>query len=320
MTGPLESLVPAGLPQTEHDLIASLAGESPLLFPWARRALWNVTGDRAGRLLLGRVAPGRWSVVRGEPGWLVVRRHDEGSGDGDGADVVAFETARSAVADSMAGVMADAELALTSGLLELAGLIHQDPRNLNVTWSLGEAGRAIKERGGERNGPRAQGPGLPLGSFEGRLPDYFLRMPVPPPETGAFVSVREIYTLAAQAMLPEAPEGTEPGHAGEELPEGTVLDGYGGTDQVFLFTPETPFHRRGLQGGPRGYEHRTYRLQRPVRAYPGFPVDKMVVPSPAKSRTRTLAKPDEQRGYYLVDTIAALLESGALAEISGGRR
>ncbi|MBG6093266.1 glycohydrolase toxin TNT-related protein [Actinomadura viridis] len=312
MTGPLESLVPAGLPQTEHDLIASLDGESPLLFPWARRALRNVTGDRAGRFLLGRVTPGCWSVVRGEPGWLAVHRRDEALVDGDrsGDEVVAFETARSAVADAMAGVMADAEVALTSGLLELAGLIHQDPRNLNVTWSLGEAGRAIKERGGERDGPRAQGPGLPLEAFEGHLPDYFLRLPVPPPETGPFVSVREIHALAARAMLPvEAKETKET----EELPEGTVLDGYGSQDQEFLFTPETSFRRRGLRGGPRAYERRTYRVQRPLRAHPGFPVDKMLAPHPAEART----KDHEDRGYYLVDSIAALVASGALVEIDG---
>ncbi|MFF5264568.1 glycohydrolase toxin TNT-related protein [Actinomadura viridis] len=311
VTGPLESLVPAGLPQTEHDLIASLAGESPLMFPRARRALRNVTGDRAGRFLLGRVAPGCWSMVHGEPGWLVVRRQDEAPADGDRSDdeVVAFETARSAVADAMAGVMADAEVALTSGLLEVAGLLHRDTSDLRGMWSLGEAGQEIKERGSGPSGPRSHGLGLPLESFEGCRHGYFLRLPVTPPEAGPFAGVREIYELATRAMLPADADAEET----EELPEGTVLDGHGSQDQEFLFTPETSFRRRGLRGGPRAYERRTYRVQRPLRVHPGFPVDKMLAPHPAEDR----AQDHQDRGYYLVDSIAALVAWGALVEIDG---
>ncbi|GAA3969193.1 hypothetical protein GCM10023085_59390 [Actinomadura viridis] len=315
VTGPVESIVEVGLPQPERDLVPELAPESPLMFAWARRALRDVVGDRAEDFLVGRVAPGCWSVVRGEQGWLVVGPGGDGSEGGGGAEIVAFETALPAVADAMAGVMAASRLALTSGLLELAGLAATD-RSGGRFWKPGSVARKIEEAGGGRGGPRSGGPGLALNGIEKRELGYFVFLPEPPPDDGPFVAVHEIYAYAAAAMLPEPPrrDAGSPDEGGVDLPAGTVLDGYGGHDQVFLFTPQTPFHRRGHLGGLGAYEHHTYRVQRPIRVYQGLPVAGGPLPAPKGDAENT------ERGYYLVDSIAELLKSGVLAEISGDGR
>jgi len=89
----------------------------------------------------------------------------------------------------------------------------------------------------------------------------------------------------------------------KELLEGTVLDGYGGQDDVFLFTPDAPFSRRGLWGGPHQHTRKVYRVQRPLLVYPGFPVERETSPG-----TERRGEPAEGgRGYYLVDSIADLI-------------
>jgi hypothetical protein len=225
---------------------------------------------------------------------------------------VAYRTARAAVADAAAGVLTAAGVRLTSGILELAGIILRDPHDGRPFWKLGAAGGEIKERGGGPPGPRAEGSGVAIHSLEGRSLGYFACVPGPPPERGAFAGVHEIFERAVRNVLPPDPEdGTA---AGTDLPEGTVLDGFGSTGQTYLFTPDTPFNRRGLWGGPPRHEHRGYRVLRPLRAYPGFPVAGAVFPA------ATGGKLADGQGYYLVDTVADLVRAGNLAEIPVARR
>lgn len=291
----------------EHAAVARLAPESPLLFARARRALRELAGSD-GRLLAGRTAPGCWSVLPAEGEWLSVRRAE----DGTTAPAVAFPAARSAVADAAAGVLAAAGVRLTSGLLELAEIIVRDPFDGRPFWKAGAAGERIKERGGGPAGPRADGPGVAIDALEGRRLGYFACAPGAPPERGAYAGLHEIYELAVRNLLPPDPEE---GAAGVELPEGTELDGYGDTGQVFLFAPGTPFIRRGLWGGPDRHEHRVYRVLRPLRAYEGFPVSAAILPASGGGAGRAAS---EGQGYLLVDTVADLVGAGVLAEVAGG--
>lgn len=282
--------------------MALLAPESPLLFAWARRALRDLAGDHADRFLVGRAASGHWSVLRGASGWQVV--------SGAAPDEPeTFGSARSAVADAMARVLATAQVGLTSGLLELAGIV-KEPRTGKRFYELGDAGLRLRERSADREAVRPAGPCVPLARFENRPTGYFRVLPGPRPDAGAFATVHEIYELAARALLPGDPDvNARPGAwlgdgTAVDLPEGTPLDGYGDRDQVFLFTPGTPFRRRGLWGSAGDHEHHRYRLRRPLRAHPGFPV-----------ATATFGDGDELegQGYYLVETIAELVSAGVLA-------
>ncbi|GGV02865.1 hypothetical protein GCM10010182_20790 [Actinomadura cremea] len=99
--------------QSERELVALLAPESPLLFACPPR-LRDLAGVHAARFLVGRVPSGHWSVIHGASGWQVL----SGSAPDEPET---FGSARSAVADAMARVLATAEVGLTSGLLELAG-------------------------------------------------------------------------------------------------------------------------------------------------------------------------------------------------------
>lgn len=306
VTGHATSQRAAPVPRTERELVALLDPESPLLFAWARRALREIAGEAAGRFLTGQVAPGSWSVLRGTDEWLVVHRRDDGSPD----EVIAFDTARSAVADAMAGVLTAANVEINNEILNVAGILRWD-HETGLHWRLTDAGLALGQRAGGPIGPRAHGRYLPIETFEERPLDYFVCVPGPPPRSGPFVSVHEVFTMAARNMLPPD-AAAEPG---VDLSEGTVLDGYGDQDQVFLFTPQTPFVRRGLWGMPGGHRLRTYRVRRPLRVYPGFPIAGATYATGRPRDDRGLA--GEGQGYYLIESIAEYVRSGDLTETSG---
>ncbi|MFV2175009.1 glycohydrolase toxin TNT-related protein [Actinomadura sp. LOL_016] len=247
------------------------------------------------------MASGHWSVMHGASGWQVVPGSTPDEPE-------TFGSARSAVADAMARVLATADAGVTSGLLELAGIV-KDLGAGKPFCELGDAGLRLKERSADREAVRPPGPCVPLGRLENRPTGYFRILPGPRPDAGAFATVHEIYELAARALLPGDPdENAGPGAwlgdgTAVDLAEGALLDGYGDRDQVFLFTPGTPFRRRGLWGSAGVHEHHRYRLRRPLRAHPGFPV-----------ATATLGNGDERagQGYYLVETIAELVSAGVL--------
>jgi hypothetical protein len=120
------------------------------------------------------------------------------------------------------------------------------------------------------------------------------------------VTVRRVFELAALQNLPASP-----GEPPEVLPEGHVLDTYGDTGQVFLFDLDTPFHERGTWGSADAHTRRFYRVRRPLRVHPAFPLEHTIIP-----RGRTTGS---GRGYYLVDSVAVLLRNGVLGETADPR-
>ncbi|MFD0691557.1 glycohydrolase toxin TNT-related protein [Actinomadura fibrosa] len=278
-----------------RELVERLAPESPLLFARARLLLRDTAPGAVARFAVGRPVPGSWTVLH-DGGWQTVHGEDP---------PVRHDTARSAIAHAVGGLLADEGLTVNSELLRTAGLVQEGPYNAETNWSdwgLTETAQRIWDA--TDNAPRpSSGEYIALGSLLGRrYPSYFVVASGPAPAHGPFVSTHDIFTRAAHNELPDGP--SEPP---ETLPEGTVLDSYGDTDQVFLYEEGTPFHKRGLPGEPWRYPHRRYELRKPLDAYPAFPFERTTVPLEKAG--------GEGRGYYLVDTIADLLASGHLAAL-----
>ncbi|TDE18830.1 glycohydrolase toxin TNT-related protein [Actinomadura sp. 6K520] len=284
--------------RAEREHVALLAPESPVMFARARRILRDLTRDGAARFRVGTVDGGCRSVLRGENGWRAVHRP---GGSAEAAEASDHATAREATAHAVAGLLAEEGVRVHSGMLELAGLIRLDPPT--GAWVLTETGRRVRDE--SANAARPAGAScIALEGVTGRA-GYFVTRPGTPPSEGPFLDVRTVLSMAVFAGLPEPPD--DPGEVQPvDLPAGTVLDGHGDTGEVFLFEPGTPFNRRGLWGGPEHHPHRRYRVREPLRGYPSFPFEKATIDV---ERTG-----GEGRGYYLVDTIAALLAAGTLTE------
>ncbi|TDD64481.1 glycohydrolase toxin TNT-related protein [Actinomadura rubrisoli] len=287
-------------PQDERDLVAQLAPESPLLFARARRLLQDLSGDAVARFKVGRLGTGCWTVLQGEDGWRAVRW------EGDSySDLASRDTARATVAYAVGALLAEEGSGLNSEVFRLAGLIregeHDEAKGWRE-WELTETGQRIWTE--TENAPRPSSDRLyvALGTLLGRHGCvYFVSAPGKAPAHGPFVSVRQVFEMLAFNALPEAP-----GEPSELLPAGKVLDGYGDTDQVFLYEVGTPFNKRALWGEPERHRHRFYRLQEPLRVHPGFPVEHTTVSVEQAT--------EDGRGYYLVNTIAELVASGRLRE------
>jgi Tuberculosis necrotizing toxin len=313
---------PPAVPQDEHDLTGALAPESPILFHRARRLLGDWTRDAAARFRVGRLEDGCWSVLRSGDGWRSVRTAGDRPSAGEAHETAraaapetaraAFDevhgTARAAVAHAVGGLLTEAGTGLNPKIFQMAGIIRPAPDDLTDwgPWYLTETGERLRAESEDAPRPGPEVPCVPLERLLGREPGYFTLRREPAPERGGFVTVHRVFGLAAHEQLPGGP--AEPS---ETLPEGSVLDAYGPTDQVFLYEPGTPFHKRGIQGMPEMYEHRFYEVRRPLRVHPAFPLEHTVVP-----RGRTTGT---GRGYYLVDSIADLLRDGRLAETTGPR-
>ncbi|WP_267898988.1 glycohydrolase toxin TNT-related protein [Thermomonospora amylolytica] len=93
---------------------------------------------------------------------------------------------------------------------------------------------------------------------------------------------------------------------------GHRVDAYGGTDQVMVYAPGTPFSMRGHWGSPEYHPHHVYRVQRPLRVYPGFWFATGTQPTVEEGFDTPQG---ESMGFYLVDSIADLVRSGVLAEM-----
>ncbi|GAA2161678.1 glycohydrolase toxin TNT-related protein [Actinomadura napierensis] len=285
-------------PQDEHDLVARLAPESPILFFRARRLLRDWTRDGTARFAVGRLEDGCWSILHGDGGWHAVR-----SDGGRPAEHTAHGTARAALARAVGALLTEAGTGLNMKVFQLAGITRPAPDDLTDwgPWYLTETGERLRAE--SENGPRP-GPEVPcvaLRRLLGRERGYFTLRRESAPEQGGFVTVRQVFELAVHRELPE-----RPGEPSEVLPAGTVLDCYGDTGQVFLYEPGTPFHKRGIPGMAEQHAHRFYRLQRPLRVYPAFPLEHTIIPNGRVTATG--------RGHYLVDSIADLLRDGHLAE------
>ncbi|MFG2084963.1 MULTISPECIES: glycohydrolase toxin TNT-related protein [unclassified Spirillospora] len=285
-------------PQDERELVARLAPESPIMFARARRLLRDMTRDGAARFRVGVAEHGCRSVLHGENGWQAVHRPD---GSADAASDHA--TARAATAHAVGGILSEDGVSLNSTILEIADLIRRESHEYTWTWALTETAQRISAE--SRNATRPSGtPCIALEGLVGRA-GYIVLRPAPTPSEGPFVDVHTVWSMMAFNLLPDTP-----GEPAEILSEGTILDGYGDTDDVFLYEPGTPFTRRGLWDEPARHTHRSYRVRRPLHVYPSFPTDKATI---------SVADTTGQgRGYYLVDTIAALLATGTLRETTEG--
>ncbi|MER6813492.1 glycohydrolase toxin TNT-related protein [Spirillospora sp. NPDC000708] len=290
-------------PQDEHDLVARLAPESPILFYRARRLLREWTRDAADRFLVGRVEDGCWTILHGDDGWLAVRTEN-----GAPREITAHGTARAAVAHALGGLLTEAGTGLNMKVFQLAGIIEPGPddRTDLGPWFLTETGERLRAESESAPRPDPEVPCVALDRLLGRDRGYFALRRESAPERGAFVTVHRAFALAAHRELPDGP-----GEAAETLPEGRVLDAYGGTDEVFLYELGTPFHERGTWGSADAHPHRFYRLERPLRVYPAFPLEYTIVPRGKRT--------DRGRGYHLVDSIADLLRDGALSEVPDPR-
>lgn len=307
-------------PQDEHDLVAALRPEHPMLFAHARRLLSNTTRNGAGRFQVGRIAPGRRSVILGETGWVAVR-----PADGTGWNTATFDDARSAVACAVAGLMCEERVGVNSRLLEIAGVLksvlvpQDDGRTRRSEWRPHTVGVEIQERFQDASGPTAttvtgDGAYLGLEALLASPPGYFNAVPGPPPEDGPYVSVHEVFEHFVRNSLPDPVEPENTGGDGAvSLPEGTELDAYGDTDQVIAYEPGTPFSKRALWGSAEDHAYHRYRVLRPLRTYPCLWFRTSVLPAGAEA---SAAPGGSGRGHFLVDSIDTLVADGHLAEVS----
>lgn len=283
--------------QDEHGLIDRLAPESPIMFARARRLLHATTDHGPARFAVGRPVPDGWTILRGDEGWEAVHS-DGGSFTGD--------TARAAVAHAVGALLAAEHRAVNTEILGIAGLIEpsgrwDDEKNTSFC-KLTEAAELIRSETENAPRPSSGGPYIALEDIPEREHlAYHPAVTGPPPPHGGFMSTHRVFEMAAYNLLPE-PAATST----EVLPVGTLLDGYGDTDEVFLYEIGTPFSKRGLPQFADRHRYRVYELQHPMTVYPAFPFEKTTV-----EMTKTTT---EGRGYYLVDTISVLLASGHLTE------
>ncbi|MBA9001804.1 TNT domain-containing protein [Thermomonospora cellulosilytica] len=302
-----------GVPQDEHELVAMLHPDNPMLFAHARRWLARSLPEGAARFRVGRAAPGCWCVLRGPDGWQVVGE----------SGTATFGNARDAVVHAMAEIMAAEGMTVNDEILKITGIVRPSrpaSRGERVVWELGDVGRGLWER--TRDAPRpdretaSRRAHIGLEPLQGHPYGHFVCVPGPPPPRGPFVSTYEVFALLAGKLLP-GPLDLDIDGLGDDgslnLPEGTEVDCYGGTDQVMVYAPGTAYSRRGHSGSPAAHPYHRYRVRRPLRVYPGFWFPTTVQPTLEETRN----PPDgEGLGYYLVDSVADLLDSGALAEVA----
>ncbi len=223
MPEPLDGLLASRVPQDEHELVAMLHPEDPMLFAQARRLLGQSVRGGADRLGVGDVVRDGWSVLRGRNGW-VAARHEGGVH----RETVVFDDPRSAVVCAVAGVMAAAGLGVNSGVLQAAGILEIRPEisNRRVLWVLTERGREIRERTSRSPRPPADVAAgrsyISLDPLDGRPRVYFVCPVGPPPAEGSFLSTHEVFERLVRTLLPEPVQ--RPGTADDGslvLPEGT---------------------------------------------------------------------------------------------------
>ncbi|MFI0350663.1 glycohydrolase toxin TNT-related protein [Actinomadura sp. 9N407] len=298
------------VPQDEHELAGALRPESAWMFVWGRRVLRDLVGDRVSRFLVGRLEPGHWSVLRGDAVWLAVRCADDVL-PAEPSHAVSFGTAQAAVAYAAAGLIVDEKVTVHSYLLRDLDIVeHVHDAELGGTWGVTEEGRRAADAARVEERPRYGRTGIALEPIIGRPAAYRVLRPGPPSTgNGPFIGTHEIFLRLVEPRLP----GDFGASTGEELPEGTLLEGFGSTDQEYLFTMGTPFERRGLSQTGIAHTRHFYVVRRPLWVYQGFPVK--ATPVPASGLQHLHEPSDKGRGYLMHGSIAALLASGELAEV-----
>ncbi|WP_119727962.1 TNT domain-containing protein [Thermomonospora amylolytica] len=303
-------------PQSEQRLLEQLGRDDPQLFVQARAILRDYAHEAAERLLIGRLAPGAWSLVRAEPAWLAVRYDDGGE-----HHVVPFGDARSALAHAMGGLLAEAGTEVNTEVLSAGRLIARNVDHMKgwSAWRFGDnyGHLHVATRHSPRP-PASQAEGdsyIALEQFNNRPYEYFVCQPGPPPETGAYASVRQIFEAVARHRLPRPREIEEPPSEPrlETIPVGTEVDSYGDHDTPFVYRIGTPFTRRDLRGGRRHddyHAYHVYRVVRPLQAY-------LYVIEPWPFHPGEDDPAEEWGGWYLDETIEELIRTGYLVEITG---
>lgn len=284
-------------------------------------------------------------------GWLAVRLRG-----GVCDSVVAFTGVRAALAHAMAQIMAEEKVEINSALLEAAGLLAREgsARRGESAWRLTEAGRSVSTRTlrSPRPEPSAQavhaasdpereagagagvgmgagasmgagtgpvnGPYLALAPLNNRPYEYFVATPGEPPAEGGYISVQEVFEHLALRGLPRPPSraaeerGAPPS---EILRPGTEVDAYGDPVECFVYTVGTPLALRGALGVAERVPYHLYRVVRPIRAFTGRFVPWIEPDSDPAAAREPSSGP--WQGFYLAESIQALVESGHLVEIGG---
>lgn len=306
-------------------LLARPLPESALLgpgnedyFPGARQALRHLMAGGLERLRIGRLEEGHWSVVPAGSAWLAVR-----FADGRCDPLVAFPDVRSALAHAAGRVMSEDGREINSALLAAADVLSRRRERELDAWNWGKAGStAVRLSVGRRRASSsADDAHISLGPYRNRPGGYFVCPVGPVPETGPYISAREVCELAAFRRLREPVRPAEqraaeppPVPARNVLPPGTVVDAYGDNDPRFLYTLGTPDYVRGAFSRSHEHSYHVYRVERALLCSPGG-----FAPHPVHSdeEAAELARTDPGEGYYVGHGIAELIAAGHLAEITG---
>jgi len=296
----------AANPQRESDLVQLLPVEDARLFMRARMKLADLVPGQ-DRLRIGTPADGCWTVAHTAGAWIAA---------GPDGSATAFEEPRRAVVHAMAGIMADARMEINSQVLRTARILDRRarPRDGVDAWLLASGDRSAHARTSDSPRPSEPGPYIALDPLHNRPGGHFVCVPGPPPETGPFIAVHDVYrTLAGKVVpKPKRTAAAPPEPPSEVLPAGAEVDAYGDQDRCFVYSLGTPFSRRGLWGEPDDHPYRVYRVEKPVRGFTG-----LFSMAPVFPTGQAPPPDDEGTGYYLMDSIADLVASGHLAEITG---
>ncbi|WP_149263091.1 hypothetical protein [Actinomadura sp. K4S16] len=297
------------VPQDEHELVGRLYPESAWTFVWARRILRDFAGDRASRFLVGRLEPGCWSVLRGDGVWLAVR--GTGGTASAPAHTASFSSAQDAVAHAAAGLIVDEDAVIHEGLLRDQGVFDStwDESAKRLVCTLKDEGRRLVAASRDADRPRYGDSGVTLDHVLERPRGYQVLPRVPHTEDGLFIWAHDFFAAHVRSRLP----GDFGASAGEDLPVDTLLDTYAPSDEPYLFTLDAPFERRGLFGTGRDLVRRFYLVRRPIRVYPGFPVNATAIPARGLGRVREPSTGGQ--GYLLPRPVAALLEAGDIVRL-----
>ncbi|MDL4814890.1 glycohydrolase toxin TNT-related protein [Actinomadura opuntiae] len=293
-------------PQAETDLARLLPPGLEDLFTTARAKLADYVPG-VDRLRAGTIADGCWTIAHTTGAWLAI---------GPDSAVHPFGDPRAATVHAMAGVMADAGMEINSQVLLVARVLRRNrvPRKRQDAWTL--ASGADSPAAGAYDSVRPAGPGpyIALDALANRPGGYFVCFPGPRPEDGAFISVHDIYGALAGTGLPTAvPEPApepepRPEPPSEILPVGKEVDTYHPPADRYVFDIGTPWERRG-HINLHGLTYRVYRVQKPLRGY-----NALFHLGPIGSGT---PPPETGMGYNVVHSIADLVASGHLVEITG---
>ncbi|MBD2900351.1 hypothetical protein amrb99_93550 [Actinomadura sp. RB99] len=293
-------------PQDETDLTRQLPSGLEALFTAARRRLADYVPG-VDRFRVGTVDDGCWTIARTSGAWLAI---------GPDSAVRPFADPRAAAVHAMAGVMADAGMEINSQVLHVTGVLKRERalRKRQDAWTLAPGDDSPAASAFDAVRPAGPGPYIALDPMANRPGGYFVCFPGPRPGHGAFVSVHEIYRALAGTGLPvPAPEPEpepepRPEPPSEILPAGKEVDTYHPPADRYVFDIGTPWERRG-HINLTGLTYRVYRVQKPLRGY-----TVLFHVGPIGSGT---PPPETGMGYNLVHSIADLVASGHLVEITG---